>query len=212
MACQEITQRSCKLLHTLAKVIHMSKLNLLITAPPYNNLLKQQYLSPLLFSFALLTKEYSLTATDREQRIISGSVGERNSYRQWEKVSYHLCVAFTRFYLCDQIEADETWYVACTGKTERTGTVGRLREGVDEKYIKRNDMWGRGLDSSAWLGAVAISYDHGNESSGPIKHENFFSCWVTYLLNNTTRLLSKPLPKTHYNLHIFGLLLLKEEQ
>jgi len=63
----------------------MSKLNLLITASPYNNLLKQQHLSPLLFSFALLTKDYSLTATDREQRIISGSVGERNYYRQQGK-------------------------------------------------------------------------------------------------------------------------------
>jgi hypothetical protein len=60
----------------------MSKLSLLINASSFNNLLKQQHLSPLLFSFAPLTKEYSLTATDREQRIISGSVGERNTYRQ----------------------------------------------------------------------------------------------------------------------------------
>jgi len=79
------------------------------------------------------------------------------------------------------------------------------------KLYQKDDMRGRGLASSTWLGAAAISYDHDNESSGPIKHENFFSSWVTYPLNNITRLLSKSLPKTH-NLHIFGLLLSNEEQ
>lgn len=48
---------------------------------------------------------------------------------------FHLWVVFTRFYLCDQIEPDET-HVTCTGKTERRGTVGRLREGVDESISK----------------------------------------------------------------------------
>jgi hypothetical protein len=115
--------------------------------------------------------------------------------------------------LCDQIEVDETGYAACMEKPERTGSVARLGAGVDERIISE----GMTCEGVGWIGQpdkgqVAISYNHVNESSGSIKYENFLQSWVTYLLNNITRLLSNQLPKRQYNPYSFGLLLSDEEQ
>ena len=117
----------------MSKVIHMSKLNRsslrhLITTCSNNSICRH------CFSVCAINKRLLINSNWQGAEENIWICGGKKLLQAVRKNFISLMCSLYQI-LCDQIEPDET-DVTCMGKTERTGTVGKLREGVDESISK----------------------------------------------------------------------------